>query len=81
MDSHGLTASKAAKSTFEERESDELREGCEVKPCCVRHERLALKYALDTQAPCPYCEMHCVLFWAGTLYIGCEAIDSSRCRA
>jgi len=60
-----------AKSHLEQ--MDELREGTYVKWCCARIE------AMGYPAPCGYCGMHCIQFYFGTLYIGCETIDNSLC--
>lgn len=45
-----------------------------VKSCCAELEHRGYP------APCGYCSAHCVAFWYGTLYIGCDAIDSSLCN-
>jgi len=55
-------------------QKDEQLGACYVKSCCKQLEGLGF------EAPCGYCLNHCVLFWFGTLYIGCEAIDKSWCN-
>ena len=52
---------------------DEHRERCSVKWCCKQLE------AMGYPAPCGYCNAHCVTFWYGTTYIGCETIDNAQC--